>query len=95
MHPYGRTHCDSANGRSTLTRVAKPAMKSWNFRAPEHVWKDALATADAAGDSLPDRLRDFLDWYSRQPYAREPRRPGQAVRDETVARPAVASDEKD
>jgi hypothetical protein len=80
MHPYGRTHCHSQHGRPTLTRVAKPPMKSWNFRAPEHVWKDALATADAAAESLPDRLREFLEWYSRQPHARDPRRPAKAVR---------------
>lgn len=90
MHPYGRTHCHSQYAGPTLGRVARPAMKSWNFRAPEYVWKDALATADAAGESLPDRLREFLEWYGRQPHARDPRRPAHAEREPGVARPASA-----
>jgi hypothetical protein len=55
-------------------------MKSRNFRAPDNIWDDAVATADAAGENLADRLREFLEWYSRQPSARPPRRPEKAAR---------------
>lgn len=60
-------------------------MRTRNFRAPDTVWLDAVATADAAGENLADRLREFLEWYSRQPHSRPPRRPEQAVRHRDVA----------
>jgi hypothetical protein len=55
-------------------------MKPRNFRASDQAWDDAIATADAAGENLADRLREFLEWYSRQHGARAPRRPDKAVR---------------
>lgn len=79
-HPNGRTHCRTQHRVATVFRVARPPMKSRNFRASDRSWDDAIATADAAGENLADRLREFLDWYSRQPGARAPRRPDTAVR---------------
>lgn len=58
----------------------RTVMKPVNFRAPGTDWEDALATADAAGEHLPDELRNFLAWYARKPGARAPRRPEKAVR---------------
>jgi hypothetical protein len=60
-------------------------MKTRNFRVPDHVWDDALATADAAGENFADRLREFTEWYGRQPHSRDPRRPAKAVRAPRVA----------
>lgn len=75
-----RSRCRTWHEPSTVARVARRPMKTRNFRAPDKPWEDALATADAAGENFADRLRDFVDWYSRQPQAREPRRPARAVR---------------
>lgn len=54
-------------------------MKTRNFRASDPTWLDAVATAEAAGENLADRLREFLDWYARRPHCRPPRRPDVAV----------------
>lgn len=75
-----RSRCRVRHKTSTVARVARLPMKTRNFRAPNKVWDDSQATADAAGENLSDRLREFLEWYSRQPHAREPRRPARAVR---------------
>lgn len=66
--------------RATFPRVARTPKVPRNFRVAPHAWADALATAAAAGHDLADELRGFVDWYSRQPGARAPRRPDKAVR---------------
>lgn len=83
-HPCIRSSCHSHHRPSTVEPVARTPMRTCNFRAPGTVWLDAVATADAAGENLADRLREFLDWYSRQPHARPPRRPDHAVRHRDV-----------
>lgn len=79
-----RSRCRVWHKPSTVAGVARTPMKTRNFRAPDKTWDDAQATADAAGENLSDRLREFLEWYGRQPHAREPRRPPRAVRAEKV-----------
>lgn len=75
-----RSRCRVWHKPSTVARVAREPMKTRNFRASGKAWEDAKATADAAGENLSDRLREFVEWYGRQPHAREPRRPARAVR---------------
>lgn len=78
--PLVLAYCSAYAKRSTVRRVARTPMKPVNFRAPAADWEDALATADAAGEHLPDELRNFLAWYARKPGARAPRRPDKAAR---------------
>lgn len=73
--PLVLAYCSPYAKRSTVRRVARTPMKPVNFRAPGDDWDDALAAADAAGEHLPDELRNFLAWYARKPGARTPRRP--------------------
>lgn len=75
-----RSRCRTRHAPSTLARMAREPMKTRNFRAADKPWDDAMATAEAAGENFSDRLREYVAWYSRQPYAQEPRRPGKAVR---------------
>ncbi len=79
-HTSPRSHCRTPYWPSRVRLVARLPMKTHNFRVPENVWKDAIATADAAGENFADRLREFTEWYGRQPHSREPRRPARAVR---------------
>ena len=78
-----QTHCPTSHKRLTVLRVARIPMETRSFRASK-AWDDAIATADAAGENFADRLREYVDWYSRQPGARAPRRPPKAVRAEAV-----------
>lgn len=82
----GDRYCGASYERATFARVARPPMKNRNFRASDKSWDDAQATADAAEEVLADRLREFIDWYGRQPGARPPRRPDKAVRAKDVQR---------
>jgi hypothetical protein len=45
----------------------------------DELWKAGLDTADAAGENLPDAIREFVAWYARVPGARPPRRPAVGV----------------
>ena len=78
--PLVLAYCSPYAKRSTVRRVARTPMKPVNFRAPGTDWDDALAAADAAGQHLPDELRNFLAWYARKPGARAPRRPEKSTR---------------
>lgn len=78
--PSPRPYCRARYWPSKVGRVAKEPMVTRNFRVPRKVWDDALATADAAGVSLSDALREFVEWYARYPRARQPWRPDAAVR---------------
>jgi len=57
-------------------------MVTRNYRVPKRDWDDAMATADAAGESFAEALRDFTEWYAHRPRAREPWRPERAVKAE-------------
>jgi hypothetical protein len=70
-----RSYCRTRPGLGTVTRVARLPSKPRNFRATEALWNGALEAADRAGENLPDKLREFLAWYQRQPGARMPTRP--------------------
>lgn len=71
VQPY----CTATLRLGSVTRVARAPSKPRNFRASDPLWDGALAAADAAGENLPDKLREFLAWYQRQPGARMPTRP--------------------
>lgn len=64
-----------SEARCRRSKPGRPPMRVRNFRVRDRLWDASIATADAAGDSLPERIREFLEWYSRQPGARAPRRP--------------------
>jgi hypothetical protein len=83
--PLVLAYCSPYAKRSTVRGVARTPMKPVNFRAPEALWKDALAEAEAAGEHLPDRLREFLEWYVRRPGARMPRRPDRTGRESSAS----------
>jgi hypothetical protein len=83
--PLVLAYCSPYAKRSTVRGVARTPMKPVNFRAPETLWDDALALAEASGDHLPDRLREFLEWYVRRPGARMPRRPDKAARESSAS----------
>ena len=80
MSPIATPLSCTCSRRGTVRRRARAPKIPVNFRADEADWRDALATADAAGENLPDHLREFLRWYARKPGARAPRRPATAVR---------------
>lgn len=80
MSPIATPLSCTCGRRGTVRRRARAPKIPVNFRADEADWRDALATADAAGENLPDHLREFLRWYARKPGARAPRRPATAVR---------------
>jgi hypothetical protein len=79
-NPLVLAYCSPYAERTTVRRVARTPKKPVNFRADGTDWEDAIATADGAGEHLPDELRNFLAWYARKPGARTPRRPDRAVR---------------
>lgn len=79
-----RTYCSSTPRLGSVARVARLPSKPRNFRASDPLWDGALEAADAAGENLPDKLREFLAWYQRLPGARMPTRP--------PARPAPVDD---
>lgn len=85
--PSPRPYCRTRYWPSRVARVAREPMVTRNFRVPRQTWADALATADAAGASLSDALREFVEWYAHYPRAREPWRPEHGVRS-----PARATD---
>ena len=70
-----RTYCDPHTPVTSVRRVARIPTKPRNFRASDELWNGAMRTADAAGEHLPDKLREFLAWYQRKPGARMPTRP--------------------
>jgi hypothetical protein len=74
-----RPHCGCGPSTSTVGHMARVPMKTRNFRVSDSTWLDAVATAEAAGESLAAELRGFLEWYTRQPRARPPHRPDVAV----------------
>ncbi len=74
-HSSVQTYCKARPALGTVTRVARLPSKPRNFRAPDPLWNGALEAADAAGENLPDKLREFLAWYQRLPGARMPTRP--------------------
>lgn len=47
-------------------------------RVEKHIWDEARARAERQGkrDRVSQVIREFLDWYTEQPGARMPRRPG-------------------
>lgn len=70
-----RTYCTRATHVGTVRRVARQPTKPRPVRMTDELWARALATADEAGENLPDEIRAFVAWYSRVPGARPPRRP--------------------
>lgn len=73
--PVVRPYCTRRTPLGTVRRVARQATKPRPVRMTDDLWKRALATAEAAGENLPDAIRDFVAWYARVPGARPPRRP--------------------
>jgi hypothetical protein len=84
-NPLVLAYCSPYAKRTTVRGVARTPMKPVNFRAPGTDWDDAVALADATGDHLPDRLREFLAWYVRRPGARAPRRPDLPARESSAS----------
>lgn len=70
-----RTYCTRVTHVGTVRRVARQPTKPRPVRMTDELWKAGLDTADAAGENLPDAIREFVAWYARVPGARPPRRP--------------------
>lgn len=79
--PVVRSYCRARPRLSSVRNVARSPSKPRNFRVSDDLWEQAMDTAAAAGENLPDKLRDFLRWYTRQPGARQPTRPASPQRD--------------
>lgn len=73
--PAVRSYCSARHPLSSVRRVARAPSKPRNFRVTDSLWEAAMDTAAAADENLPDKLREFLAWYTRQPGARQPTRP--------------------
>ena len=74
-HTSPRPYCAPAGTRPRVTRVAREPMVTRNYRVPQRDWDAAMRTADEAGESWADALREFTAWYAHRPRAREPWRP--------------------
>lgn len=77
-HPVVRPYCKTHTSLATVRRVARIPTKPRNFRATDELWGGAMRAADAAGEHLPDKLREFLAWYQHKPGARMPSRPSKS-----------------
>lgn len=75
--PVVRTYCEPYTPVTSVRRVARTPTKPRPIRMTDELWQRALDTAEAAGENLPDRIREYVAWYARVPGARPPGRPPQ------------------
>lgn len=70
-----QSYCTRSPRTDTVRRVARIPTKPRPVRMTDELWSDALKTAEAADENLPDRIREYVEWYVRRPGARAPGRP--------------------